>query len=262
MTAIEIPQWQGSSSPRARLLADGAARLAALVPTGLRVPVAGHAGGEAAGVRALDVLRANLEAARAVLDDDSPTIVVGGDCGVELAPVERAAEIHGDRLTVVWFDAHGDLNSPASSPSRAFHGMVLRALLGEGPPGLSPRRAIRPDQVVLAGARALDPAEHEFVAAHGIRHVPAAELTGLAESVRTPAVYVHIDLDVLDPAEFGSVGFPEPGGVTPDALLAAVRGLAARSTVAGLGITEYQPADPRDEETLASLVPALVDAVR
>ncbi|MGV9600340.1 arginase family protein [Streptosporangium sandarakinum] len=261
MTAIEIPQWQGSSSPHARLLADGAARLAALVPADLRVPVTGHAGEEAAGVHSLDVLRANLAAARAALDG-SPTIVVGGDCGVELAPVERAAEIHGDRLTVVWFDAHADLNSPESSPSHAFHGMVLRALLGDGPPGLSPSRAIRPDQVVLAGTRALDPAEHEFVAAHGIRHVPAAELADLAETVQTPAVYIHIDLDVLDPAEFGSVGFPEPGGVTPDALLAAVRALSARSTVAGLGITEYQPGDPRDEEILASLVPALVKAVR
>ncbi|GGQ19397.1 arginase family protein [Streptosporangium pseudovulgare] len=99
-------------------------------------------------------------------------------------------------------------------------------------------------------------------AGRGRSHVPAAGLAELAETVHAPAVYIHIDLDVLDPAEFGSVGFPEPGGVTPDALLAAVRALSARSTVAGLGITEYQLGDPRDEEILASLVPALVKAVR
>ncbi|REE98288.1 arginase family protein [Thermomonospora umbrina] len=261
MTALEIPQWQGSASPGARLLADGAARLAAFVRADHRVPVLGHAGEESAGVRAFDVLSANLAAARASLGG-SQTIVVGGDCGVELAPVERAAEIHGERLTVVWFDAHGDLNSPESSPSHAFHGMVLRALLGEGPPGLLPRRPIRPEQVVLAGVRALDPGEREFVEAHGIRHVPAGELDALAESVHGSSVYVHIDLDVLDPTVFGSVGFPEPGGVTPEALLTAVRDLSAGRTVAGLGITEYQPGDPHDEETLASLVPALVDAVR
>jgi arginase family enzyme len=205
-----------------------------------------------------DDLSANLDAARAIGFDDR-TVTVGGDCGVELAPIEAALAAHGDGLAVVWFDAHGDLNTPGSSPSGAFHGMVLRTLLGdEGP--LSPQAKLRPSQVVLAGVRALDPPEKQYVAEHDIALVPPGELADLPTVVAAAgarAVYVHIDLDVLDPSAFSSVGCPEPGGVTPAALAAAVRSLTDRFPLAGLGITEYEPSDDRDRDTLRALVEAL-----
>jgi arginase len=261
MTALETPQWQGSSSPRARLLKDGAARLAAHLPSARRVPVADHTSAESGGVHSLEVLRDNLSATRTALDT-SPTIVVGGDCGIELAPIERASRVHGDQLTVVWFDAHGDLNTPETSPSHAFHGMVLRTLLGDGPSELLPTHPLRPDQIVLAGARALDPGEQEFIEAHDIRHIPSSALETLPEWIHTPTVYFHIDLDVLDPTTFTSLGFPEPNGTTPDTLLTTVQAIATHHTIAGLGITEYQPTAPSDEQTLATLVPALASAIR
>jgi arginase family enzyme/very-short-patch-repair endonuclease len=246
-TIVEIGQWQGSGSPTARRLASGASDLAALIPGDrhVRVPIA-------------DDLAANLDAARAIGFDDR-TVTVGGDCGVELAPIEAALAAHGDGLAVVWFDAHGDLNTPGSSPSGAFHGMVLRTLLGdEGP--LSPQAKLRPSQVVLAGVRALDPPEKQYVTEHDIALVPPGELADLPSVVAAAgarAVYVHIDLDVLDPSTFSSVGCPEPGGVTPAALATAVRSLTDRFPLAGLGITEYEPADDRDRDTLRALVEAL-----
>jgi arginase family enzyme len=219
-------------------------------------------------VRHAGALAENLAAVRAVLTRVGALtpVVAGGDCGVELAPVEAAISRFGDRLAVAWLDAHGDLHTPVSSPSGAFHGMVLRALLGDGPGALSPDKALRPGQVVLAGVRALDPAERDFVRHQRIRLVGVAELAAapaLADAVaRTgaEAVYLHVDLDVLDPGEFGAVGFPEPGGLTISRLAAAVRVLAGRFAVAGIGITEYQPRGPADQAKLAPLLLALADA--
>ncbi|MCZ0970589.1 arginase family protein [Streptomyces albulus] len=91
-------------------------------------------------MRHLDVLAASLRATRQALAEwgPGPLRTVGGDCGVELAPVSHAVARHGADLAVVWFDAHADLNTPASSPSGGFHGMVLRTLLGQGPAALLP----------------------------------------------------------------------------------------------------------------------------
>ncbi|TDB96510.1 arginase family protein [Nonomuraea longispora] len=225
-------------------------------------------------------------------------VTAGGDCGVELEPVAAARKRFGDRLVVVWFDAHGDLNTPVSSPSGAYHGMVLRALTGEGPEGLVPEVAVRPERIVLAGVRDLDAPEVEFVRTRGIRHVREPDAAALVEAIAachaTPAgttvtvphettgnatptahhgasaevgdgasgaaaVYVHIDLDVLDPQVFASVGCPAPGGLHPDQFLALVGAIAERYEVAGLGITEYEPSGKEDQELLTGLVGQLVD---
>ncbi|MFC7584830.1 arginase family protein [Nonomuraea antimicrobica] len=238
LTVVEVPQWQGSSSPTAPRLVEGASRLAAMVPGAAR-----HVRVDAEGT-----LAETADRVRRALPGDGLTVTVGGDCGVELEPVTAALRRHGDRLTVVWFDAHGDLNTPATSPSGAFHGMILRTLQGEGPSDLVRSPALSPGQIALAGTRSLDPAEAD--------HIRRVGIGGLA-TVRDDAVlYVHIDLDVLDGIR--SVGYPEPGGLSPSALTEAVAALAARHEIVGLGITEYAPCDPGDEEMLRSLVPGLV----
>ncbi|WP_214416720.1 arginase family protein [Sphaerisporangium fuscum] len=268
---LQVPQWQGSSVADARRLALGAEMLAPLVPAGrvVQVPVPDAEGVERDGVRALDVLTGVAARARAALDEVSgePVVTVGGDCGVELEPVSAALTRHGDALAIVWFDAHGDLNTPASSPSHAFHGMVLRTLLGEGHPELVPGRALRPEQVILAGARALDPSEASYVAEAGLAWHSVADLTASPDSLVSAvtatgatAVYVHIDLDVLDPGTFGSQSYPEPGGLGVEALREAVRALTTRFTLAGLGITEYAPHHEEDQAVLASLLPDLLPA--
>ncbi|WP_127499490.1 arginase family protein [Actinoplanes solisilvae] len=247
-TVLEIGQWQGSGSPDARRLIEGAAALASLVPADrrVRVPIAD-------GPPSIETLAGNLAAIRSAMTDPS-TVTVGGDCGVELAPIEAALERHGDGLVVVWLDAHGDLNTPESSPSGAFHGMVLRTLLGEGPPELAPRRTLRPAQVVLSGVRALDAAEKEYISDNAVEVADLDSLPSVVAAAGARAVYVHIDLDVLDPAWFSSLGFPEPDGVRPDRLAAAVRALTDRFPLAGLGITEYQPGDPADRDVLVGLI--------
>ena len=242
-----------------------------MLPPGPRVPaqVTTAPGTTIDGIRHGDVLAANLSAVRMALGEAGALtpVVTGGDCGVELAPVEAAIGRHGEGLVVVWLDAHGDLNTPASSPSGAFHGMVVRALLGEGAPSLRPLTALTPRQIVLAGTRALDPPERDFSRGRGLSVLGPSELatpSALVAAVAAAgasAIYLHIDLDVLDPDEFGAVGFPEPGGITFDQLTAAVSALASRFMIVGAGITEFQPRGPEDQGLLAPVALAVADAV-
>ncbi|MGW0732552.1 arginase family protein [Streptomyces sp. NPDC002851] len=267
---LEVAQWQGSGAPTARRLHSGATWLAELVPAGRRCSVAldNSSGEPRDGVRNADVLERQLRAVRAALAEvppGEPTVTIGGDCAVDLAPVEAALSAFGDRLALVWFDAHADLNTPQSSPSGAFHGMVLRALLGDGPEGLRPVRSVSADRVVLAGARSLDPGEQDLVDNRGIRHLGVEQLADpapLLAAVRATgadAVYVHIDLDVLDPEVFPAVGTPEPGGLGVAELLAAVRALTCEFTLGGLALTEYERTEAADQEE--AVLRRIVDAL-
>ncbi|WP_336207932.1 arginase family protein [Nonomuraea sp. LPB2021202275-12-8] len=256
MTVVEVPQWRGSGAPTAERLREGARLLATMVPADERVLV-----------EVEDDLVSTASRVREAVSkvDGGLLVAVGGDCGIDLEPVAAALRRYGDRLVVIWFDAHGDLNTPESSPSGAYHGMVLRALTGEGPAGLVAERPVDPGRVVLAGVRDLDPAEAAFVTAAGVRHVRAPDPVTLTDAIAAagspgdPVVYVHIDLDVLDPEIFASVGSPAADGLRPDQLLALVTTVAERFQVAGLGITEYEPSRPEDQDLLAPLVEALVE---
>jgi arginase len=188
-----------------------------------------------------------------------------GTCGAELAPVSYLNARHQGDLAVVWLDAHGDLNTPQSSPSKRFHGMVLRTLLGDGDPALTGvvARHLEPAQVVLAGTRDLDPAEREYIAAHRVTIVPPSSLKAgpevLVAAVRATGrrhVYIHLDLDVLDPAEFPNVIVPAPGGISVAAVERALRKLTATFTRVGLSVVEYAPG-PQD---LTGVVSRLVSA--
>lgn len=252
-TVLVIPQWQGSAARNPQRLAKGAHQLSALLPAARRtvVEIDPRPGQDLDGVRHLDVLIRSLEATRAALgrSGDDALLSVGGDCGVELAPVARAVARHGDSLAVVWFDAHADLNTPDTSPSGGFHGMVLRTLLGQGPSQLVPRpeERLSTRQVVLAGARALDPAERDFIESEQIRALSVQALREPGRLVSAVAgtgarhVYIHLDLDVLDPEHFTSLSCPEPGGLHPDELRAALHALTRRFDFAGMAITEHAP---------------------
>ncbi|MEK8106121.1 arginase family protein [Micromonospora sp. M12] len=146
-TVLCVPQWQGSASSKAPRLVAGARRAARLVPADavVTVPVLETGGERADGIRALDVLVANQRLTQRALDgiDDDRVITVGGDCSVDIAPIAAARARYGDALRVLWIDAHPDVYSPQTLPSGAFHGMVVRALLGDGPAGLTPKSRSR-----------------------------------------------------------------------------------------------------------------------
>lgn len=171
-------------------------------------------------------------------------ITIGGDCGVELGAIGHAVE--AGRVAVVWLDAHADLNTPATSPSGAFGGMVLRTILGDGPEAVSPATPLTPDRVILAGVRAIDDAESDAIDTLGIVHLDPRLLTVETLSAAIIAsgaesVYLHIDLDVIDPAEFDCVAAPEPFGISFALLIELIAAARATLPLAGAGITGFAP---------------------
>ncbi|UAJ80805.1 arginase family protein [Leifsonia sp. ZF2019] len=254
---LVVPQWQGSGSSRAMRLIDGADAIRGDLPAGAThvVPVP-SAAGDALGTgvhrfSSLTLVRELAAAELALLE--SPVVTVGGDCAADLASVQHAvASRPAGEVALVWFDAHGDLNNVTSSPSGAFHGMVVRALLGDGPDGLASTGAARlaSSHLVLAGTRSLDDGESAFVDAAGIRAVAPGELEDpdsvvrAVEATGASAVYIHVDLDVLDPADIDGIGYPEPFGVTPTALCDAIRALRGTFELVGAGLTEFAPESP------------------
>jgi arginase len=129
--------------------------------------------------------------------------------------------------------------------------MVLRTLVGDGPAQLAPDAPLAPSRIVLAGTRATDPGEDAFLATHSITPIPAADIgaeTVIAaiEATGASSVYLHIDLDVLDPADISGLGYPEPFGVSAAALVTTIKAVVARFPLAGAGITEFAPASTED----------------
>jgi arginase family enzyme len=150
-------------------------------------------------------------------------LVLGGCCCSHVGAVQALAARHG-RVAVVWFDAHGDLNTPESSPSGNEWGMPLRALIDDG--------TIRAEDVALMGARSLDPPEVEFIEAAGVHLAdPDAALEG------ADAVYVALDVDVLDPEDAVVMFMPEPGGLSAAEVEEILRRVAAAKPLVGAGFT-------------------------
>jgi arginase len=176
----------------------------------------------------------SFDAQRAAVAVEEPVLTIGSDCGVELAPIARARRVFGEDMAVLWLDAHPDLNTPESSPSVAFHAMVLRALLGEGDRDLRADPPLSPGNVMLVGARSFDPAEQAVLSA-GVGRLVGDDVP--VALVGAEHVYVHLDLDVLDPTAFRGVHYPEPAGLTLTQLLDVLDALEDHHVV-GAGITE------------------------
>lgn len=257
-TVLCVPQWQGSASEQAPQLAVGAERTAALLAADrlVVVPVAGGGAEITDGIRARDVLVENLRlVGDALAKIDDFVITVGGDCGVDVAPVAAARQRYGDELTVLWIDAHPDVYGPGDLPSGAFHGMVVRTLLGDGPAPLTPAQTLTPAQVILAGVRAGDAGEREYLSRTGLRVYGVDQLAQAFDGLSGPT-YVHLDLDVLEPTEFGSVCYPEPNGVRWSELVELISGL---DNIVGAAITEHAPAgdNPAEADIIRHLGAAL-----
>ncbi|GAA1468397.1 arginase family protein [Microbacterium thalassium] len=268
---IVVPQWQGSPSSRAMQLIDGAEAIAGDLPRSActRVDVPLEAGEEIdTGVHRYSSLRRIRDLVSATAGaGDEPAMIVGGDCGVAVAAVARSAAADPD-LALVWLDAHPDLHTPETSESGAFSGMALRAVLGEGADGLAlAPGTVRPDRVIIAGARSFDPAEDEAVRSLGITTLAAADLADperLAQAVAATgasSVHIHVALDVLDPADMTGVTSAEPFGVPVTQLVAAIAAVRQATPVAGSSIAGFAPSSPaaavEDMGTILRVVGAL-----
>jgi arginase len=168
----------------------------------------------------------------AAVNDGRFPLVLGGDHAQAIgtvAGIAQALKARGERLGVIWVDAHTDMNTPQSSPSGNIHGMPLAVLFGEGPPELieliGGGPVLRPEDVCIIGARAVDAGEVALVRDMGVGVYPMSELDDRGSNVcvreaiervsaNTGGIHLSFDLDGVDPDYAPGVGTPVPGGLT------------------------------------------------
>ncbi len=195
----------------------------------------------------------------AALEASSAPIILGGDHSIATGSVSGLASFHRkrDRLVgVIWFDAHGDMNTPETSPSGNIHGMPFAAILGHGVKelthisGFAPK--VHPEDCVLIGARSVDPDEAVALKASGIRVVTMRELDERGMSAvmdeamwlasrRTAGFHVTMDMDFVDPDYAPGVGTPVPGGPTYRESHLAMEKIADSGKMLSFELTEVNP---------------------
>lgn len=195
----------------------------------------------------------------ASLEGGAIPIVLGGDHSIAIGSVAGLAAYHRrreQRVGVIWFDAHGDMNTPETSPSGNIHGMPFSAILGHGAKELThlcdfaPK--VYPDDCVLIGARSVDPEEAVALKASGIRVVTMRELDERGMSAvmdeamwlasrRTAGFHVTMDMDFVDPDFAPGVGTPVPGGPTYRESHLAMEKIADSGKMLSFELTEVNP---------------------
>lgn len=196
---------------------------------------------------------------RSALDAGAFPLVLGGDHALAAGSIAGASAhlaAKNQHLGVLWIDAHGDLNTPASSRSGNVHGMPLAALLGHGDKAMTSiagrTGAIRASDLALVGQRDLDKAEQAHVRKwdlsvftmraideRGARTVMEEAIAVAARS--TAGIWVSFDLDVIDPDEAPGVGTPVPGGITYREAHLFMEMAADTGKLVGIDIVEVNP---------------------
>jgi arginase len=193
------------------------------------------------------------------LDTGALPIVLGGDHSLAAGSVAASADFaaaRGRRLGLIWVDAHGDMNTPATSASGNVHGMPLAALLGPEPAELSrigrQSPAVRPEKTVIVGVRNLDDLEKERIRdshvhlftmkdidQHGIATVMTRALAIAGRG--TIGVHVSADLDVCDPSIAPGVGTPVKGGLDYREAHTVMEMVADSGRLVALDLVEVNP---------------------
>ncbi|MRG88359.1 arginase [Salinibacillus xinjiangensis] len=205
-----------------------------------------------------EVAEGNINLAKTVSDSFSKghfPLVLGGDHSIAIGTLAGVSK-HADQLGVIWYDAHGDLNTGETSPSGNIHGMPLAVSLGIGHEKLTqigesgPK--IRPENIVIVGARSLDEGEKELIKEKGIKVYTMHEVDRLGMSQvmsetidylkeRVQHVHLSLDLDGLDPEEAPGVGTPVVGGLSYRESHLAMEMLAEADIITSAEFVEVNP---------------------
>lgn len=206
-----------------------------------------------------------LTQSKALIMQEKPETIftIGGGCDADIASIAYLNEKMKSDMTVLWFDAHGDINTPESSESKYFYGMPLRTLLGEGDEEIVKLvySKLLPSQLIMLGIRDLDEAEREYIAEQNISVIEVKDIEQNIESVIKGVkakghqnIYVHIDLDVLDPTEFPHVPVPEPEGLKNNTFNELLKTLDKEFKIVGLGLFEYKPSGKQTIKLLEDII--------
>lgn len=240
-------QWQGGAD---MVTYYGAYELLDLYLTGQNVtllPVSvekSNALEKTNGILGFEILHRQMQESFRIMSRSAPDKIVtlGGGCDADVPGIVYLSEkCHGD-LTVLWLDAHGDLNTPEESSSSLFYGMPLRSLMDGSCFGLLENRfPLKAVQIIHIGGREFDAAEERFINTSGIRAYTVQDIRAGRISVENLAnhVYVHLDLDVLDPSDFPYTPLPVANGLYSEEVFWILEHF--KDKLVGLGIYEYKP---------------------
>jgi arginase len=186
-------------------------------------------------------------------------LVIGGDHSIGAGTVAGTAAHYRERngrIGLVWIDAHGDMNTPDTTPSGNIHGMSVAACIGLGARELTHLRGfapkVDPRRVVIVGARDIDPGEFELIARHGVRVITMREIDErgmfmcMHEALEraldnTHGVHVSLDMDALDPSIAPGVGTPVLGGLTYREAHLALEMVADSERLVSMDVVEVNP---------------------
>ena len=208
------------------------------------------------------ILQANRDLMKRVdkvLTDRRMPLVLGGDHSIAIGSIAGSSNFfarRGEALGLIWFDAHGDCNTPQTTPSGNIHGMALAVALGLGDRdlvrlgGRAPK--IRARNCVLIGIRDIDPSEREILKKSGVTCYTMRDLDErgmrdvLDEGIRTASdgtagIHVSFDLDVIDPDEAPGTGTPVWGGISYREAHLAMEMIHDRANIVAMDLVEVNP---------------------
>jgi arginase len=184
-------------------------------------------------------------------------VCVGGGCGLEVSIVSYLKGIYNE-LQLYWIDAHGDLNSSASSPSKYFYGMSLRYLTEQQKDLIGEDiEIIKTEDICLIGTRDLDVPEKEYIKKHAIKVIQLGEnyWADLYKTTkRCKPAYIHIDLDVIDPNEYKNVKCPVKHGIKINELAETIRYIRSKMDVVGMSLLENIETKQMEIKSIESIV--------
>jgi arginase len=200
---------------------------------------------------------------RAAVERDELPVVLAGNCSTAVGTLAARP----DSTIVVWFDAHGDFNTAETTTTGMVDGLALSMLTGRALRNLTASVdgfiPVDERRVILVGARDLDPPEEEAFRSSPIQRLSATGApTSIHDAIRKCAepgspAYIHLDLDVLDPADARANQYASPGGLSPTALIRTLEAVAAVTHVYALAITAYDPSYDLDGRTRRAAIEAV-----
>ncbi|MBU1344795.1 MAG: arginase [Proteobacteria bacterium] len=181
-------------------------------------------------------------------------LFIGGDHSIAVGTVAAVTK-DNDPIGLIWIDAHGDFNTPDTSPSGNIHGMPLAALIGEGHESLvnvgRPGKKILPENVVLIGQRDLDASEKKRLKKSGVtiftmRDIDEQGISSVANKalmkfIHLKRIHLTVDMDALDPVEAPGVGTPVPGGISYREAHLLMEILADSGKITSMDLVEINP---------------------
>jgi arginase len=238
------PQWQGSGFTDE--LKKGADNLANYFKTDFTViPLSDKELTTVENIKCFYPILEQAESFKQIISDSKleKITTVGGDCGIEIIPISYLNKLYDNDLFIIYIDAHADLNTPASSPSQTFHGMPLRVLLNEGNELIKQKlfSFIQPEQICFVGLRDVDEGERIFIEENKIISLATSDYETIELTIKQSKknkIYIHVDLDVLDPKEFRHSLFPSDNGLKVKDVANIINNLKENFDVVGVCITE------------------------